>query len=79
MESPHDDQALRLKLQVDQLNAGMGQRQVPPDPLDLAEAWCALGPKCWGAEDAEARPRCDELRARLFAALEHALNNPSPS
>ncbi len=79
VESPHDDQALRLKLQVDQLNAGMGQRQAPPDPLDLAEAWCALGPKCWGAEDAEARPRCDELRARLFAALEHALNNPSPS
>jgi hypothetical protein len=57
--SPPEDAALRLEVQVERLRAGFagGRRD---DPLELAESWCALGPK-----DAAV----DALRMRFFAAV----------
>ncbi|MDH3640973.1 MAG: DUF349 domain-containing protein [Gammaproteobacteria bacterium] len=60
IESPESERELRLQIQVDRLNAGMGQQQTDPDPLELAREWCAAGPKHEG---------CSELRDRMFTAL----------
>jgi hypothetical protein len=73
LESPAGDRQLRLKIQVDQLNSGMGKRATPPDPLALAEAWCALGPKCWGRDEPQLDDDCSTLRERVFQALEKLL------
>jgi hypothetical protein len=62
-----------LKIQVDQLNSGMGKRATPPDPLALAEAWCALGPTCWGRDEPQLDDDCSTLRERVFQALEKLL------
>jgi exonuclease SbcC len=69
VDSPEGERELRLQIQVDRLNAGMGQRQDKPDPYpkaqELARAWCATGPKHDG---------CEELRQRLFASLARAMD-----
>jgi hypothetical protein len=65
-ESPASEHELRLQIQVDQMNAGMGRAHNAMDPLDLAREWCVLGPKHQG---------CDELRARFFAALTRAMED----
>ena len=72
VESPASDQELRLQIQVEQLNAGMSRERATPSVMQLAEQWCALGPKYWGS-DPDSSASCDALRARLFDALERAL------
>ncbi|MDZ7670688.1 MAG: DUF349 domain-containing protein [Gammaproteobacteria bacterium] len=60
-ESPAEDEALRLEVQVERLQAGLsgaGRGEEKPDAL--ADEWCRLGPK-----DAAAAP----LRERFFDAL----------
>lgn len=61
--SPAEDEPLRLELQVERLQAGLGGAggAQADDVASLAEAWCGLGPK-----DGAAEP----LRARFFGALE---------
>jgi exonuclease SbcC len=57
--SPPEDEPLRLEVQVERLRAGLAGAAGEP-PLQLAERWCAIGPK-----DATIEP----LRTRFFAAL----------
>jgi len=60
-ESPPEDEALRLEVQVERLQAGLsGAGRGDDDPGALADEWCRLGPK-----DAAAVP----LRERFFDAL----------
>lgn len=60
-ESPAEDEALRLEVQVERLQAGLsGESRGEQSPGVLAEAWCRLGPK-----DAAVAP----LRERFFDAL----------
>jgi hypothetical protein len=56
---PPEDQSLRLQVQVERLRAGLSGA-VADDPLQLAETWCAIGPK-----DAATAP----LRSRFFTAI----------
>lgn len=58
--SPADDEALRLQLQVERLSAGFAGEDHADDPLQLARAWCDLGPKPADAAG---------LRSRFFGAL----------
>ncbi|MEZ5557210.1 MAG: DUF349 domain-containing protein [Pseudomonadales bacterium] len=60
LDSPETDQALRRELQVARLQASLSGSKRRPDARELAEAWCALGPK-----DAS----LSGLRERLLAAL----------
>ena len=60
MDSPADDEALRLQLQVERLNAGFSGSAETSDPLTLARHWNRMG-----AKPAAAAP----LRDRFFAAL----------
>jgi hypothetical protein len=62
---PPEDESLRLEVQVERLRAGLGGGD-DESPLQLAERWCALGPK-----DA----RVDPLRERFFAALSARLTD----
>lgn len=66
VESPAADAERRLRIQVDQLNAGMGRHATAPDPLDLAREWCAMGPK---------HASVHALHERLFNALARALED----
>jgi len=66
VESPASERELRLQVQVDRLNAGMGNQHSAPDPLALAREWCIAGPKHEG---------CAELRERFFAALARAMED----
>lgn len=65
-ESPPEDRELRLKVQVEEMNAGMGSQRRTEDPLEMARAWCACGPK---------DETCSRLRERFFAALNRALED----
>ncbi len=65
-ESPADDRELRLKLQVEEMNVGMGSQRRAQDPLEMAREWCACGPKDGS---------CSELRQRFFDALARALED----
>jgi hypothetical protein len=58
--SPAEDEALRLQLQVERLNAGFAGGGESVGPLELARAWCDLGAKA---------PESGALRARFFGAL----------
>jgi hypothetical protein len=58
--SPAEDEALRLEVQVERLQAGLSGGGSEESPEAMAAAWCRLGPK-----DAAA----DALRNRFFAAL----------
>jgi DNA repair protein SbcC/Rad50 len=60
LESPAEDESLRLEVQVERLQAGLKGQGVDEEPRALAEQWCRLGPK-----NAEVAP----LRERFFAAL----------
>jgi hypothetical protein len=60
LETPSDDEPLRLEVQVERLQAGLKGRGDEEEPRALAELWCRLGPK-----NADAAP----LRERFFAAL----------
>lgn len=67
LDSPPADEPLRLELQVERLQAGLGGgKRASADPSandvpSLLHAWCELGPK---------DPAVDELRQRFFTALE---------
>ena len=61
---PPEDQPLRLQVQVERLRAGLSGALVD-DPLQLAESWCAIGPK-----DTAAAP----LRNRFFTAIGTLVN-----
>lgn len=70
LDSPPADEPLRLELQVERLQAGLGGgkggRGASPGPSandlpSLLHAWCELGPK---------DPAVDALRERFFTALE---------
>ena len=60
LDSPADDEPLRLQLQVERLNAGFSGSADAPDPLALARRWSDLGAKSEAAAT---------LRDRFFAAL----------
>jgi hypothetical protein len=60
LDSPPDDEALRLEVQVQRLQDGLAGGGAADDVRTLAEAWCRLGPK--GADAAG-------LRERFFGAL----------
>jgi hypothetical protein len=60
LESPAEDQPLRLQVQVERLQAGLSGKVSSEDPHSLAQSWCGLGPKSDGFAP---------LRERLFAAL----------
>ena len=66
MESPAQDRELRLRLQVEQMNVGMGSQRRAQDPLQMAREWCARGPK---------NEACAALRERFFEALARALED----
>lgn len=65
-ESPAQDREIRLKLQVEEMNVGMGSQRRAQDPLEMAREWCARGPK----DEA-----CSALRERFFDALARALED----
>lgn len=60
LESPDEDEPLRLEVQVERLQAGLSGSAREEGPQALAEAWCRLGPK----DD-----RFAGLRERTFAAI----------
>jgi hypothetical protein len=60
MESPSADQALRLEIQVEELNRSLKQQPGVDDSLELAQIWCRTPGE---------GPRRDELRTRAFAAF----------
>lgn len=59
LDSPAEDEPLRLEVQVERLQAGLSGGRDDEGPGALAEAWCRLGPKDDGLAP---------LRDRLFAA-----------
>lgn len=65
-ESPAEDRELRLKIQVEEMNVGMGSQRPAEDPLAMAREWCAYGPK----DDT-----CSAMRERFFAALARTLED----
>ncbi len=60
LDSPAEDEPLRLQLQVERLNAGFSGSADTADPLTLARRWRDLGAKSEAAET---------LRDRFFTAL----------
>ncbi len=60
LESPADDETLRLQLQVERLNAGFSGSAETSDPLTLARRWNDMGVKSEAVAP---------LRDRFFAAL----------
>ena len=60
-ESPQEDKALRLEIQVDRINQGAGStRHLQEEPLKIARSWCQIGPV--GTEG-------EALNERFFSAL----------
>ncbi len=64
LEVPTDEHELRLRVQVEALKRGLGQRQEGDDPMEMVAQWCAAGPKLEGTEG---------LRERFFVAIEKKL------
>lgn len=64
LPSPAKDQALRMTLQVELMNAGRRNMQLIKNQ-ELIDRWCATGPKL---------KKDNALRKRFFKALEHRLN-----
>ena len=60
-ESPQEDKALRLQIQVNRINKGAGSsRELKKEPVSIARDWCQIGPV--GTQG-------DALHARFFGAL----------
>ena len=64
IEVPVEEQEIRLRVQVEALKRGLGQRQQVDDPAEMLASWCAAGPKLEGIEP---------LRERFFVAIEKCL------
>ncbi len=64
LASPAKDQALRMALQVELMNAGRRNMQLINNQ-EFIDRWCATGPKL---------KKHDALRKRFFKALEHRLS-----
>jgi len=63
LPSPEKDQALRMALQVELMNAGRRNMQLINNQ-EFIDRWCATGPKL---------KKHNALRKRFFSALEHRL------
>ncbi len=65
-ESPPEDKALRLEIQVQRINRGAGSLfDAEEDPLEVARAWCRTGPVGQAA---------GQLSERFFAAIKEMTN-----